>query len=78
VSRKYSVQEIDQMRAAIDRGFYRPCDDMKAAALVEDRLRTHMLNGTEPNELERAADAFVAEWQKQLERRNTAGGAGAK
>lgn len=49
--RKYSVAEIDRMRKAIDSTYY-----LQAPA-VEDRLRTYMLNGTDPEELERAMHA---------------------
>lgn len=55
--RKYSVAEIDRMRDAVrsmmplygldwgGEGFLR---------IVEERLRTHMLNGCDPDELEAA------------------------
>ena len=61
--RKYSVAEIDRMRALLwDRGY----DALRAAASqgdynasiegigcsIEDQLRTYMLNGTDPSELE--------------------------
>lgn len=52
--RKYSVAEIDAMRAAIGNSIRRPVDER----VIEERLRTHMLNGTEPEELQRAADDF--------------------
>lgn len=63
--RKYSVAEIDQMRSAVERGFSRPADPMKAALIIEDRLRTYMLNGTEPEELERAAEDFHKKWLEE-------------
>lgn len=63
--RKYSVQEIDRMRKTIRHQFpmiYRtpPGSGGNGPALltdeydsqVEDRLRTYMLNGTEPDELD--------------------------
>lgn len=65
--RKYSINEIDRMRSAIERGFYAPGDSTKRAAIVEDRIRTHMVNGTEPEELERAAGQFAADWQRSYE-----------
>lgn len=48
--RKYSVPEIDRMRMAIY-GLY-PESNWTKAPEVEDRLRTYMLNGTTPDELE--------------------------
>lgn len=57
--RKYSVTEIDQMRFAMVRMYLGPDNP----TLIEERLRTYMLNGTEPDELEEAADAFT---QKRL------------
>jgi hypothetical protein len=47
--RKYSVAEIDRMRGAL----VSMCSSDRDA---EDRLRTYMLNGTEPEELEGAAN----------------------
>ncbi len=46
--RKYSVAEIDRMRHAISCGYMGPSN----STLIEDRLRTYMLNGTDPEELE--------------------------
>ena len=63
MSRKYSVEEIDRMRRAISRGrffgdgAYRPAERTEQ---IESLLRTYMLNGTTPLELE-------AERQKQLQ-----------
>lgn len=48
-TRKYSVSEIDRMRDTIDR--YYDTDGPQDAA---ERLRTYMLNGTDPDELEAA------------------------
>ncbi|MFN0022783.1 MAG: hypothetical protein ACKVS5_02685 [Parvularculaceae bacterium] len=78
--RKYSIDEIDQMRAALAllgvRVRYTPnfnpktgeyvgrtghhmdiggSNESKRAAVVEDRLRTHMVNGTDPEDLKMAA-----------------------
>lgn len=61
---KYSVDELDRMRSAIaveifghSVSFYmNPGDQREYEAnrrmQIEDRLRTYMLNGTEPEELE--------------------------
>ena len=49
-ARKYSVAEIDRMRNAVYQLYpewYNP-----KPAQVEDRLRTYMLNGNSPEELE--------------------------
>lgn len=45
--RKYSVREIDRMRDAIS--------SMFGSHGAEDKLRTYMMNGTDPAELEEAA-----------------------
>lgn len=52
MTRKYSLDEIDQMRLAVLdlAGGWRA-----SLAVVEDRLRTYMLNGTDPEELVHAA-----------------------
>lgn len=52
MTRKYSLDEIDRMRMAVH--------DISGGngvslSLVEERLRTYMLNGTSPEELETAA-----------------------
>ena len=55
--RKYSVSEIDQMRrdvAGVMRWAGTPAE-------VEDQLRTHMLNGTAPEELTEASKEAFAE-----------------
>ena len=58
MSRTYSVDEIDRMRRALvwllPRG---PWHGNEREEAIEQQLRTHMLNGTEPGELESAADA---------------------
>jgi hypothetical protein len=54
-ARKYSVEEIDRMRAAIIAPYHHlPAVEFIGFAVVEDRLRTFMLNGTEPEELEQS------------------------
>jgi len=52
--RKYSVSEIDRMRKAIEWSFPTGVsyDAVDRAAEIEERLRTYMLNGTDPKELE--------------------------
>jgi hypothetical protein len=56
--RKYSIAEIDRMRRAV--AFSCSCKE------VEDRLRTYMLNGTDPEELERMkADIIEARIQQK-------------
>jgi len=59
--RKYSVSEIDKMREAILRLYPLgvPYRANERAADAENRLRTHMQNGTGPEELERAAREHV-------------------
>ena len=61
--RKYSVTEIDRMRRAVRTiEGHRPAFwDGSADAKCEDRLRTYMLNGTEPEELEATADKRAEE-----------------
>lgn len=77
---RYSVEDLDRMRKAILRNPQygarthfnsRFLEDIREgrearAAAVEDILRTHMLNGTTPADLEKAADL---EWQLIKERR---------
>jgi len=59
--RKYSVDEIDRMRRAIEwsygDGVFTMADRQ---ADVENRLRTHMINGTDPEELENEASRLQA------------------
>lgn len=102
--RKYSIDEIDRMRAALReleipvKGYYVRPDElfmshpemMRRSALMvqdihmgqanttEERLRTHMLNGTEPEELEakvaelhHAREAEQAEEARRDEMRRT-------
>jgi hypothetical protein len=55
MERKYSVAEIDRMRILIMK--MRRFDTIP----VEERLRTYMLNGSEPEELEQALVKMEAE-----------------
>lgn len=65
---RYSCDEIARMRKAISRSpslamrraFYQDRKPGESDHTVEDKLRTYMLNGTTPAELEEAADA---EWE---------------
>ena len=53
--RKYSIGEIDRMRKAIEWCYPTGVPYLAAerAADVENRLRTYMQNGTDPEELEK-------------------------
>lgn len=57
MERKYTVAEIDRMRKAIEWSY--PCgvsfQRSERDADVENRLRTYMQNGTDPEELEAIA-----------------------
>ncbi len=60
--RKYSVDEIDRMRDALEevasnRNFYLHQAAVKPET-IEARLRTYMVNGTDPEELEQIAKRF--------------------
>ena len=63
--RKYSIDEIDRMRRAVrtieghQPGFR--LRGGKADYICEERLRTYMLNGTAPEELETEADRRAKE-----------------
>ncbi len=54
--RKYSVAEIDHMRKTVRRLIYSMgvtnSQWEESSRIVEDRLRTYMLNGTDPEELD--------------------------
>jgi hypothetical protein len=60
--RKYSVSEIDRMRAALS-----DCNSVWKARDLEDRLRTYMLNGTDPEELEARGAELVAQHNRDVE-----------
>jgi hypothetical protein len=67
--RRYTVAEIDRMRSALRLIIIRPNtnyypDEMERK--IEDQLRTYMLNGTDPEELDRLRD-------EQLRRDQTMG-----
>lgn len=55
--RRYTVAEIDRMRIAVEQLFPMDIayDRAVRAKQAEERLRTYMLNGTEPEELEQHA-----------------------
>jgi hypothetical protein len=63
--RRYTLAEIDRMRSAIKRraeawvlystGLFQTDPQEVRDRRYEDELRTHLLNGTEPEELEEAA-----------------------
>lgn len=61
-SRKYTVEEMEQMREYIWRVKY-PYSRQKYAADIEAELRTYMMNGTEPDELRQWWLAQTAESQ---------------
>jgi hypothetical protein len=66
--RRYTIDEIDRMRKAILRinPYGQRFDGMKQRATVEDQLRTAMIGGVDPQELEDKADEF---WARVHERR---------
>lgn len=58
MERKYSITEIDRMRWALlwlQPETHRHRTEHEWAIEVESRLRTHMQNGTDPDELEKQA-----------------------
>jgi hypothetical protein len=60
--RKYSVSEIDKMRQAVDVLLTRngvPFRKADRVVEIEQRLRTYMMNGTDPKELEEKAQAHI-------------------
>lgn len=58
--RKYSVSEIDRMRRAIFEMRLLPYGGDSIQQIIEERLRTYMLNGTDPEELEAEAMSISA------------------
>lgn len=75
--RKYSLTEIDQMRACISH-LITPSSYMCSSGqdpypeMVESQLRTHMMNGTDPEELlaaVRAKNESERAWREQEKRR---------
>lgn len=77
VERKYSVAEIDLMRklvrlelfVSLPSGIYSfdPNEDIESR--TEDRLRTYMINGTEPKEMRRFEEHTTLEAALALLRR---------
>lgn len=64
----YSLSEIDAMRKSVDMlatSLGGSWDPRQRAAEVEDRLRTYMQNGTDPEELSAAA---TEHWHQEGER----------
>lgn len=60
--RKYSVVEINRMRTAISGAT--PCTGKSYTERlleIEEKLRTHMLNGTDPSELITQPDRLLRE-----------------
>ncbi len=54
--RKYSVDEIDRMRQALEEiEWCRDSYNQAKSKTIEARLRTYMTNGTDPEELEQKA-----------------------
>lgn len=64
--RKYSISEIDRMRRAIRYSY--PSGvcyiQHERDADIENRLRTYMQNGTEPEELEKACYRIIEVFQR--------------
>jgi hypothetical protein len=58
--RKYSTSEIHSMRVALN--LIVPWRDSRQVRIIEieEQLRTYMLNGTSPEELEREANRIAA------------------
>lgn len=68
---RYSLSEIDRMRRALltlvwQEVAYRR--EGQHEIVAEDRLRTHMLNGTPPDELERAASEMKVRQEREFMR----------
>lgn len=62
MQRKYTVEELQRMRKALLRMLppgISP-DECEICLLVENRLHTHVLNGTSPEELEEASNNWDA------------------
>jgi hypothetical protein len=66
--RAYTVAEIDRMRTAVEwmqsDGPYRPSERVHE---IEERLRTYMLAGIDPQDLENQARKMVTERQRLTE-----------
>lgn len=63
--RKYSVAEIDKMRSALRFMVPLPAYSNDIERIAEDQLRTHMLNGTDPEDLVTAENEH---WNKLLKK----------
>lgn len=70
--RKYSVAEIDRMRRDVSTIANLGGQAFEGAAVIEGRLRTYMLNGTEPEELSAEAERIMAETAGRREREQAA------
>ena len=57
MTRKYSVSEIERMRNAVRLMIPDRLDAALRVIEIEERLRTYMINGTEPEELELETEA---------------------
>lgn len=78
--RKYSISEIDRMRAALgtinmrwpplyfSSEAERDLQPFYDAQKIEDQLRTYMQNGTEPEELEAEANNAGAKFKATLQK----------
>jgi hypothetical protein len=79
--RRYTISEIDEMRESLSR-MYPVGASYKSAereAQTEDRLRTHMQNGTDPDELKAASKDYCEkeirrfqEWRRICEQQRVA------
>lgn len=67
--RKYSVTEIDEMRLSIAHIYYfgETYDGRERTADIENRLRTYMLNGTDPEELKAVAEENIKSYHRNNE-----------
>jgi hypothetical protein len=57
MTRKYSISEIERMRNAVRLMIPDRLDAALQVVEIEERLRTYMANGTDPEELERETEA---------------------
>lgn len=76
MDRKYSVTEIDRMRAAVVRmtgwNEYDPCPSSERPTRAEEKLRTYMLNGCSPEEIEDRAKTVIEDAMAQRRARDEA------
>jgi len=70
MQRKYTMAELDQMRNAlwqmVPMSTVIERDDVDLGVLIEIRLQTYILNGTEPAELEEAAEQAEREVVRRI------------